>query len=53
VGRLYSLKLCNGAREMGVMLSAVRWPNPYGSKNVDDIGLDRSDESRGYSNNRI
>ena len=28
------------------MLSAVRWPNPYGSKNVDDIGLDRSDESR-------
>jgi hypothetical protein len=38
---------------MEVMLSAVRWPNPYGSKNVDDIGLDRSDESRGYLNNRI
>jgi hypothetical protein len=35
---------------MRVMLSAVRWPNPYGSKNVDDIGLDRSDVSRGYSN---
>jgi hypothetical protein len=38
---------------MRVMLSAVRWPNPYVSKNVDNIGLDRSDVSRGYSNNRI